>query len=120
MIRLLERWREPNPVPPQRLVVARDGGGFGVDDGPWRGLGRRRVQRRLLLALARARGPMTAPELMAAGWPGERMQPAAARNRLHVALWRLRRAGIGDLLEFDGRAWRLRDVVTVVESPAAE
>lgn len=118
VIRWLECWRKPGAAPPSRLVVAPDGGGFGVDDGPWRELGRRRVQRRLLLALARARGPLTARELLAAGWPGERMQPEAARNRLHVALCRLRRAGIGDLLEFDGRAWRLRDVVTVVEAPS--
>lgn len=111
-------WRTSGPAPAVLLSVTPDGGAFRVGDGPWRELGRRRVLRRLLVALSADRAPRTAPDLLAAGWPGERMSPAAARNRLHVALCRLRRAGIGDLLEFDGAAWRLAERVRVVPAEA--
>jgi hypothetical protein len=98
---------------PVMLTVTADGARFRIGDGDWRDLGRRRVQRRLLLRLTREPGPVSASQLMASGWPGERVQPTSARNRLHVALSRLRRAGLGELLEFDGFAWRLRAGVVV-------
>lgn len=107
-------WRTAAPLGAVLLCVAADGAAFRVGDGPWRDLGRRHVQRRLLVALATAAAPLTAADLLAAGWRGERMTPAAARNRLHVALCRLRRAGLGDLVEHDGATWRLAARARVV------
>jgi hypothetical protein len=110
----LTSWWTSTPDAAVVLCVAADGAAFRVGDGPWRDLGRRHVLRRLLLALTRTRGPRSAADLLAAGWPGERIAPSAARNRLHVALCRLRRAGLGDLLEFDGRAWQVAERARVV------
>lgn len=58
---------------------------------------------RIVRALVEARlsGPglaLTQEQLLEAGWPGERMQPAAAANRVKVALSTLRSAGLRDLL----------------------
>jgi hypothetical protein len=58
---------------------------------------------RVVRALVEARlaDPGTAlsqEALVEAGWPGERMQPAAAANRVKVALSTLRSAGLRDLL----------------------
>src|SRR5688500_9097174 len=55
--------------------------------------------RRIVTALVRQHRSspgtsMTAPELVAAGWPGERMLPCAAANRLYVALATLRSLGM--------------------------
>jgi hypothetical protein len=65
--------------------------------------------RRLLVALAKARDerrgiPLEPSELIAAGWPGERLQKRTATNRLRVALHTLRRLGLEDLLltQMDG------------------
>jgi len=61
---------------------------------------KRPVLWRLLLALAL--GPRETArslgELVEAGWPGERMSRAAARNRLHVSLNRLRAMGLAQIL----------------------
>jgi hypothetical protein len=58
---------------------------------------------RVVHALVEARitapgDPLTQEQLLAAGWPGERMQPAAAANRVKVALSTLRSAGLRELL----------------------
>lgn len=58
---------------------------------------------RILLALAshrhaRREDALSSEELIAAGWPGERIGPDAAKNRLHVALSKLRKRGLRDLL----------------------
>ncbi|MEQ1503006.1 MAG: hypothetical protein ABMB14_12290, partial [Myxococcota bacterium] len=67
---------------------------------------------RILAELARHRAaapgqPIDADGLAAAGWPGERIVPAAAANRVRVALSALRRAGLADLIERSGGGWRL-------------
>lgn len=73
---------------------------------------RRKLLRRLLVALARARldtpgAPVTAHDLIRAGWPDESILPRAARNRLHVALHRLRRIGLAATLHFEAGGWFL-------------
>jgi hypothetical protein len=53
------------------------------------------------LAQERVRYPgraITVGALVRAGWPGEAILPAAAKNRLHVTITRLRRAGLADIL----------------------
>ena len=59
---------------------------------------------RILSALAelhrRAPGAaLTSQELLAAGWPGERMAPEAGANRVYVVLAQLRRMGMRHLIE---------------------
>jgi hypothetical protein len=73
---------------------------------------RRTVRRRLLVALVRARldtpaRPVTADQLIRAGWPDERILPRAARNRLHVALHRLRRSGLAAVVRRTADGWLL-------------
>lgn len=70
--------------------------------------GRRRLgaaQRRIVLELAArhalgVEAPATSDELFALAWPSERAEPRElAMNRLHAAVSRLRRLGLGDALE---------------------
>jgi len=48
-----------------------------------------------------------ADDLIAAGWPGQRIVPDAARNRLSVALAQLRKQGLRGVLQRTGDGWRL-------------
>jgi DNA-binding winged helix-turn-helix (wHTH) protein len=62
------------------------------------------VLRSLLAALAERhlRSPRAVcprPELLEAAWPGVRLRPSVLRNRLNVALSKLRKLGLGELLE---------------------
>jgi predicted negative regulator of RcsB-dependent stress response len=62
-----------------------------------------------LAATAEARPGETcdAEQLIAAGWPGEQILPAAAKNRLGVALARLRKLGLRAQLQRTASGWRL-------------
>ena len=65
--------------------------------------GPRSAEWRLALALTAHRIAPTTPSLsaealVAAGWPGERLSPESAKNRLHVALAKLRKLGLRDVL----------------------
>jgi len=94
------------------LRVARDGSWFAL--GAVRSdLRKNRLLGRILRALIDAR--LDAPgrgtpvdALIAAGWPGEKMQRDAGLNRLYVAIAALRRAGLGTDLERDESGYRLR------------
>ncbi len=50
---------------------------------------------------------LSADELVAAGWPDERLRPDSARNRLQVALSTLRKLGLRPLLERSKGGYRL-------------
>lgn len=66
--------------------------------------------RRILGALAELHGgggALALDALREAGWPGERMRPEAAANRVHVALSQLRKLGLGELLQSTPDGWRL-------------
>lgn len=85
------------------LEVASDGRWFRAHDGPTVDLGRRSVPRRLLAALAAARerspgAALSREQLLAAGWPGEKMRPDAADKRLRTAIWGLRKVGLAPFL----------------------
>ena len=41
---------------------------------------------------------LTFDELIAAGWPGERIGAEAARKRLRTAIWTLRKMGLEPIL----------------------
>lgn len=103
--RLLERalsgWVPPRRIKPWR--VHETGLWFEPPYSARVDLGRKHALRRLLVSLAErhAKGDRSAiapSDLIAAGWPGERIQRHAAQNRLRVALHTLRRLGLNDLL----------------------
>jgi hypothetical protein len=100
------------------LTIQAGGRWFRINDGPAVSCDRYRLLQRLLLALARGRldhvgDPVSGPALLEAGWPSERMTPAAARNRLHVALHRLRRLGLDDIVCCVPGGWVLDAEVTL-------
>ncbi len=75
--------------------------------------------RRILVALAKASETapgslMTAPELIAAGWPGERILPSAARGRLRVAMCTLRKLGLRDYLASNRHGHALQTKIELV------
>ncbi len=95
------RLRGASPVPDRalRLDVGEDGAWFCVGSGAVIGLEQRALMARLLLALARARverpgSTVPAETLVEAGWAGERMLEDSKKNRLKVALARLRDLGL--------------------------
>jgi hypothetical protein len=101
------------------LRMARDGRRVELPDGSAFEFGRRTAPRRVLLALARARherpgSALPADALIAAGWPGERMRPDAARQRLRTAIWTLRKLGLEPLLLTRDEGYLLDPVVPLV------
>ncbi|MGK3985776.1 tetratricopeptide repeat protein [Sorangium sp. So ce136] len=80
--------------------------------GGWRDLRERHAARRLLLALAeqQRRAPgrgLSLAALQEAGWPGERILPEAAANRIYVAMNQLRKLGLKPWLRRDGEGYLL-------------
>lgn len=81
-------------------------------------LSRRRAAWRILLRLAEAHAerpgtPIPARDLTLAGWPGERVLPGAAKNRLHFTVSELRRLGLRDLLLSSSDGYELRRNLSV-------
>ncbi len=108
------------------LRVAADGAWFQVPDSAAPvSLARRQVLQRLLAALAASREaspgqPTPAEALVAQTWPGERILPAAARNRLHVAVASLRKLGLGRLLIHSDEGYALSAGVPFARVAAGE
>ncbi|HEY8074944.1 MAG TPA: tetratricopeptide repeat protein, partial [Labilithrix sp.] len=75
-------------------------------------LARRVPLARILHALAQRRvevpgDAMRVEDLLAAGWPGERVRYDAGANRVYVALAELRKLGLRDWIVSDAAGWRL-------------
>lgn len=75
-------------------------------------IGRTRAVARIVseLAVQRLRHPgrpVPPHALVKAGWPGERILPAAAKNRLHVTMTRLRKLGLEAFLVYDADGYFL-------------
>ncbi len=92
-------------LPPERFVFDAGGQGFVAPDGTRIDLTRRPTLARVLDALVAKRlaapgVPATLDELVGAGWPGERVLPLAAQNRLRVAVTTLRNMGLRQVLAF--------------------
>ena len=84
-------------------IIPRDGTRFRPPGGSFVSLLNRRPLAGILagLLLQRFTDARSLPRaaLVEAGWPGERMRPASARNRLNVALSTLRKLGLAVLLD---------------------
>jgi hypothetical protein len=107
--RRLEGRAAESAQPTQGIVVAGDASWPRVASGATVRLGRARALARIVrgLALERVRHPgraVAADDLVRIGWPDERIVPAAAKNRLHVSITRLRKLGLEDAIvrEADG------------------
>lgn len=81
-------------------------------------LSNRAAPRHILEALAsdgQAEGPgLDFEQMVAAGWPDERILPAAARARVHMAVSTLRKLGLGDWLKHEDGRYRLARSVRIV------
>ncbi len=89
------------------LVVARDGQRVRFLDGHEVSFEKKPTLRRLVDALVRRRvqapgSPLAFDELIAAGWPGERLPRKVAASRLHVSLASLEKLGFRGVLRKDG------------------
>ncbi|MFO0660581.1 MAG: tetratricopeptide repeat protein, partial [Polyangiaceae bacterium] len=87
-----------------RLMLGAEARWFCVDEGARVSLSRRGALRKLLLALAEqwAASPgvgLSAQTLFEHGWPGERVLPQAAVNRVYSGIKTLRSLGLGALLQ---------------------
>jgi len=94
----------PGPGPGERILrVGRGAYWLEAPDQTRTDLATRAPLRRLLAFLVERRlaSPGTASttlELAAQGWPGERIQPEAAGDRVYTAIGTLRRLGLGGVL----------------------
>src|SRR5271166_3865627 len=94
------------------LVVCELGLWFRTPQGEMVSVERWRPLQRLLARLAEQREtapaqPLSVEELIAAGWPGERMLPKAGATRVYSAVASLRRLGLREVLVRDGRGYVL-------------
>ncbi len=112
--------RRTAAVEARALVVERTGAFFRLGDEPLVSLVQRPALARMLHALATWR--IARPGILLEGdrlveltWPGERILPAARKNRLHVAIATLRKLGLRSVLESVAGSYRLcRDVGVVL------
>ncbi|MDC3960223.1 ATP-binding protein [Polyangium jinanense] len=94
------------------LLVHPEGEWFRLPSGRRVDCSRRRLLGRLLVALteqrlARPGAPMSVKDLVARGWPSERILSGAAVARLRVALSSLRKEGLGALLSSHPKGYLL-------------
>jgi predicted ATPase len=95
-----------------------EGGVVHLPDRSTVNLSRRRAPRAIFEHLVRHRSThpgasVSAADLIDVGWPGERIMPAAATNRLYVAMATLRKLGLGDVIETDDGGYRVPPAVEV-------
>jgi predicted ATPase len=121
-LRILERSLpalDASASPPDGdLLLAREGRWCRPPGGAWQDLRERHAARRLLVCLVErqraepGRG-IAMLELQEAGWPGERILPAAAANRIYVALNQLRKIGLKDWLKRNAEGYYLDPALPV-------
>jgi predicted ATPase len=94
------------------LVIGEEARWFQIGSGEKVDLSKRRAPRLILLALLAERGKnrgLQLDDIIAAGWPGERIQPEAAAARAYTAIKTLRELGLGDLLVRRDDGYLLRE-----------
>ncbi|XXX74628.1 tetratricopeptide repeat protein [Sorangium sp. So ce134] len=126
LLRILERSLAALGDPPEaraegeRELLLTEGARFVRPPGSsgWHDLRERHAARRLLLALAEqqrcapGRG-LSLAALKEAGWPGERILPEAAANRIYVAMNQLRKLGMKPWLRRDAEGYSLDPALPV-------
>ncbi len=95
--------RGAEPANPGALLIAAGARWFCPPGGTWQDFRRRAAIRRLLFALAEARRTspgvaLSVERLIEAGWPGQKIDHQASKNRLYVALATLRSLGLREAL----------------------
>jgi hypothetical protein len=109
-------------VPEDALVVGPEATWFRPPGGVSQSLGSHGPVRRILLALSagsresRETAGLSLDELREIGWPGEKIQPEAAANRVHVALAELRRRGLKAYIVRLSKGYALSDRVKIHRS----
>jgi predicted ATPase/Tfp pilus assembly protein PilF len=121
-LRILERAIEAVDGAPahasSELLLAPEARWCRAPGGDWQDLRDRHAVRRLLVRLADqqrkepGRGVSLA-DLQEAGWPGERILPQAASNRIYVAVNQLRKLGLKDWLKRSGEGYYLDPALPV-------
>jgi predicted ATPase len=113
LTRAIDRLAVPHTPPPDTSVfVGWQGTWFALGTRERVELAKRPTLRALLWLLAGRReaapgGPVTIDELVAAGWPGQKLVRSVALHRLHVALATLRALGLTEALERRGDGYLL-------------
>jgi predicted ATPase len=120
--RMLDRVLVPQDTPSRAraraICVAENATWLELPGGKRVNLERRAVHRRLVERLVRERvaqpgAPIALADLVAAGWPGEKLAESSAQNRLHVALATLRADGLRDLLKRETGGYLLDPAIEV-------
>ncbi len=104
-------------APAPDLLIVTDGSTFELGGQRW-SIQKHVAMRRILIRLvehhlAGSTEPLAVETLARAGWPGERILEAAAKNRVKVAIAGLRKHGLRDLLVHDGAGYALAPRATV-------
>jgi predicted ATPase len=107
-----------------RLKLGPEARWFEPPGAPRQDLERFAAARRILERLAQERmahpgRPVSAEELFEAGWPGVRILPASAHNRLHVQLAKLRKMGLKLVLLRTDQGYLLDPDTPLLWRPAA-
>lgn len=115
-LKVLERRMAPPLTAARVLLLRRDGREVTTPDGTTHDFTRRGPLRLIVLELAdRAEdgNVMSVDDVVAAGWPDEKILPDAARLRVYTTIKRLRNLGFADLLETTDAGYRLDPGVQV-------
>ncbi len=117
--RAVERFWKPLLKPKPRVVTLTGSSeSFQVDDAAPIDLKTRVTLKRILQHLAdlrRSGGTTTVDELIAAGWPGERVRPKSGANRVYVAINALRSFGLDAVIQRSDEGYFLDPDVQIVE-----
>ncbi|HVK70976.1 MAG TPA: helix-turn-helix domain-containing protein, partial [Polyangium sp.] len=108
-----------------RLIVGPEARWFRMQEGRPVPFLKAKAARLVLALLVRTRigapgRALSIAELFEAGWPGERIPPKAAANRVYVTLTKLRKLGLGALLQSRDDGFLLDPTAVVLESLDAE
>ncbi|TXD37726.1 AAA family ATPase [Lujinxingia vulgaris] len=118
-----QRYALPEERPEHMLRVSEGGDTVRLDDGEPIDLSSRAPLRRLLLALierARAGEPSADMDaVIAAGWPGEQIEPRSAANRVYSTVRMLRNLGLGEVIVTDDVGYRVAEGVLIIGHDAA-
>jgi transcriptional regulator of acetoin/glycerol metabolism len=109
---------EPAPGARDGFVVARNGAWFDAPEVSRVSLESRKQLASILAALAEAHRvepgrALSVTDLVAAGWPGERVLPRAGASRVYVSITSLRKMGLRDAIERSADGYCLTDGVHI-------